>query len=201
MNQRVKNWKQSKQLTYRLTFLWQDSGFKNQGTHYIQLTAIILQPCLCVFSSLKRNWSGMKLKTICFYNCLGLSSSVILNFQYLGETALRFDVDIWKRGDFNPFFPLSHYIPRDPIERIWTFICFFYFYFFFYFYWGGGGWGKVRGTIYLIISKSTVFKHNWGFDCKKGKEKRGTNKPLINMRRSLVLVYKGNKLNFFPGAY
>ena len=77
----------------------------------------------------ERNWSGMKLKTICFYNCLGLSSSVILNFQYLGETALRFDVDIWKRGDFNPFFPLSHYIPRDPIERIWTFICFFYFYF------------------------------------------------------------------------
>ena len=77
----------------------------------------------------ERNWSGMKLKTICFYNCLGLSSSVILNFQYLGETALRFDVDIWKRGDFNPFFPLSHYKPRDPIERIWTFICFFYFYF------------------------------------------------------------------------
>ena len=51
----------------------------------------------------ERNWSGMKLKTICFYNCLGLSSSVILNFQYLGETALRFDVDIWKKRWFQPF--------------------------------------------------------------------------------------------------
>ena len=172
MNQRVKNWKQSKQLTYKLTFLWQDSGFKNQGTYYIQLTAIILQPCLCVFSSLKRNWSGMKLKTICFYNCLGLSSSVILNFQYLGETAVRFDVDTWKKRWFQPFLSfISLYTSRSDREDLDIHLLFFNFYLFLFLLGGGGwGWGKVRGTIYLIISKSTVFKHNWGFDCKKGKE-------------------------------
>ena len=32
--------------------------------------------------------------------------------------------------------------PRDPIERIWTFVC--------PFFWGGRT-GRVRGAIYLII--------------------------------------------------
>ena len=37
--------------------------------------------------------------------------------------------------------------PRDPIERIWTFVCPF----FFFLGGGGGGRGRVREAIYLII--------------------------------------------------
>ena len=152
--------------------MWQDSGFLNQRTYHIQLTAITLQACLCVFSPLnirygKETDQEWKLKTICFYNCLGLSSSVILNFQYLGETALRFDVDIWKRGDFNPFVVLSYWsTSRSDREDLDIHLIFLFLFDFIFFI---GGWGKVRGPIYLIISKSTIFKHKPGFDCKKGK--------------------------------
>ena len=79
----------------------------------------------------ERNWSGMKLKTICFYNCLGLSSSV-------GYP--EFSIS-WRNGSKIWCWQLKKKVistlsflyligkPRDPIERIWTFICFFYFYF------------------------------------------------------------------------
>ena len=125
--------------------MWQDSGFLNQRTYHIQLTAITLQACLCVFSPLnirygKETDQEWKLKTICFYNCLGLSSSVILNFQYLGETALRFDVDIWKRGDFNPFVVLSYWSTsrsdREDLDIRLSFLL---------------RGGRVRGALYLII--------------------------------------------------
>ena len=106
----------------------------------------------------ERNWSGMKLKTICFYNCLGLWSSVILNFQYLGETALRFYVDIWKKKRFQSFRCFILMVNVEIRSR-GSGHSFAFFLFLFYFIFFIGGWGKVWGAIYLIISKSTVFKN------------------------------------------
>jgi len=79
--------------------------------------------------------------------------------------------------------------PRDPIERIWTFIC--------PFHWRGEGGRRVSGAIYLIISYQQFSNTSEGLIVRK--EKR--TKQLINMRRDLVLACKGNKSNSFPGAY
>ena len=132
----------------------------------------------------------MKLKAVCFYNCLHLASSVILNLQQLGETTLRFDVEKEVITILSLLYLSGQ--SRDPIERIWTFIC--------PFHWRGEGGRRVRGAIYLIIFKSTVFKHKCGFERKRKRKEKRT-KPLINMRRGLVLACKGNKSNSFPGAY
>ena len=52
--------------------------------------------------------------------------------------------------------------PRDPIERIWTFVCPFFL--------GGGGRGRVRGAIYLIIPNQQSSNTSPGLIVRKDKE-------------------------------
>ena len=119
--------------------LWiQESGNILYSTYRHNTSSLSLRVQSSKNQIWERNWSGMKPKTICFYNCLGLSSSVILNFQYLGETALRFDVDIWKRGDFNPFVALSYWSTSRSVREDLDIHLLFLFLFLFLFFLLGG---------------------------------------------------------------